>query len=269
MNALRHAACVALAAVALLAAPAHATSFTTDQSDLWWIPAESGWGIELVQRGSVIFATLFVYGASGQPTWFVSTMDYTSNLTWSGNLYATTGPYFATMPYNEADFGGTIVGTMTWAETDVDHGTLTYTVNGIPVVKNITRETLVLDYFGGFYMGGIHQSVTGCNNGSLNGVFDLPGSVTFVQSGTSVTIQTDQSGGGPTCSYSGTLSQSGQMGSIATTPFSCSDGSQGTLSVQELQVTPSGLSGTFSSVYTFPAGCQATGRLGGVRGIVS
>lgn len=37
MMALRHAACVLLAAASLLASPANATSFSTDQSDLYYI----------------------------------------------------------------------------------------------------------------------------------------------------------------------------------------------------------------------------------------
>src|SRR5271163_405622 len=102
MNTLRYAACVMLAAASIFASPGYATSFSTDQSDLWYIPAESGWGMQLVQRGSVIFATLFVYGPSGAPTWYTATMDFTSNLTWTGTLYATTGPYFATVPFDPA-----------------------------------------------------------------------------------------------------------------------------------------------------------------------
>jgi len=100
MNALRNAACVLLAAGSLLASPAYATSFTTDQSDLWYIPAESGWGMQLVQRGNVIFATLFVYDPNN-PTWYTATMDYTSNYTWTGTLYATTGTDFS-LPWNPA-----------------------------------------------------------------------------------------------------------------------------------------------------------------------
>src|SRR5271168_1538879 len=96
MISIRRAACVLLAAASLLASPAYATSFSTDQSDLWYISAESGWGIQLVQRGTVIFATLFVYGPSGQPTWYTATMDNVSGFTWTGTLYATTGTYFGT-----------------------------------------------------------------------------------------------------------------------------------------------------------------------------
>ena len=50
-------------AVALLVAlglvrPAWATSWSNDQSDLWWNASENGWGIQFVQRGSTIFATI-------------------------------------------------------------------------------------------------------------------------------------------------------------------------------------------------------------------
>src|SRR5271169_1602648 len=93
MLALRRAACVVLAAASFLAPRAQATSFSTDQSDLWYIAAESGWGLQLVQRGPIIFATLFVYGPSGQPIWYTATMDYTANFVWTGTLYATTGDY--------------------------------------------------------------------------------------------------------------------------------------------------------------------------------
>ena len=33
--------------------------------DLWWVPAESGWGINISQQGDVMFATWFIYGANG------------------------------------------------------------------------------------------------------------------------------------------------------------------------------------------------------------
>ena len=110
-----------------------------------------------MHRGSVVFATLFVYDINGNPTWYVATMQYTgSSFTWSGDLYATTGPYFGTMPFNPANVIATKVGTMTWAAQTVNTGTLTYNVNGVTVVKNIVRETLVNDDFSGHFGGGFH-----------------------------------------------------------------------------------------------------------------
>jgi len=38
---------------------------TQNYSDLWWNPAESGWGISITQHNATIFAAWFVYGSSG------------------------------------------------------------------------------------------------------------------------------------------------------------------------------------------------------------
>jgi hypothetical protein len=265
MSVFRRAVYIVLAAAFFLAPPAYATSFSTDQSDLWFIPAESGWGMQLIQRGSIIFATLFVYGPSGEPTWFVSTMDFASNSTWTGALYQTTGPYFETVPFNPALVTVTPVGTMTWASQGINTGTLSYVVNGAQIVKNVVRQTLVLDYFGGNYIGGVHNNVTGCTDSALNGTFDVPGSIDFVQQGTAVDIEVVFLGG-LNCTYSGTISESGQMGEIGAIPFTCSDGSAGTIAISELQVTQAGITGTYTASYSTPAGCQVAGNIGGVRG---
>ena len=168
MNKLRHATCVLLAAASLLASPAYATSFSTDQSDLWYIPAEQGWGIQLVQRGSVIFATLFVYDPAN-PTWYTATMDNTSGYNWTGALYTTTGTDFR-MPWNPAGLTVTPVGTMTWQGQTVTTGTLTYVVNGVTVIKNVTRQTLVIDNYSGHYAGYVHREFTGCPTNGIGEV---------------------------------------------------------------------------------------------------
>ena len=265
MLALRRAACVALAAALFIARPTYATSFSTDQSDLWYIAAESGWGVELVQRGSVIFATLFVYGPNNQPIWYVATMDFTSNSTWTGTLYATTGPYFATVPFNPTLVAINPVGTMTWNAQTVETGTLTYSVNGLNVVKNVIRQSLVLDDFSGHYGGGFHENLTGCTNAGLNGTTDAMGTIDVTQNGTAVSILQSFPTTGVSCTYTGTLSETGQMGS-ARLSFTCLDGTGGTASMDQMQVTPFAISGSFAATYTNPQGCQGSGSFGGFRG---
>ena len=77
---------------------AHATSSTTDFSDLWFNSNEEGWGMNIIQQRDVQFITIFVYAANGQPTWFVapdtrlSSNNANGILSFSGPLYATTGP---------------------------------------------------------------------------------------------------------------------------------------------------------------------------------
>jgi hypothetical protein len=261
MKSLRHAACVVLAAASLLAAPAHATSFSTDQSDLYYIATESGWGIQLVQRGSVIFATLFVYGSNGQPTWYTATMDYQSDLTWSGDLYATTGPYFETVPFDPSMVTRQLVGTMTWQAPFVEGGTLTYVVNGVTIVKNVTRQSLVLDDFSGHFAGGTHSDIGSCTNPNFNGTVENFGTLDVSQNGTAILLQTTTAA--LNCSYSGMLNEFGQMGEVNGT-YACSDGSGGTIFLFEMQVNETGITGRFSATAASPAGCQSTGWFGGV-----
>ena len=60
-----------VAALAIAAPAAAGTTYSTDFSDIWWNPAEDGWGVQIVQQYNVAFATVYVYGADGQPRWFV------------------------------------------------------------------------------------------------------------------------------------------------------------------------------------------------------
>jgi hypothetical protein len=259
MNALRQAACILLAAVLLSASPAYATTFTTDQSDLWYIPSESGWGMQLVQRGSVIFATLFVYGPSGQPTWYTATLNYTANFNWTGTLYATTGDWFEIVPFNPADVTLTNVGTLTWQAQTTTTGTLTYVVNGVTVVKDVIREALVLDDFSGHYAGYAHREFSGCIN---DGVSEVPRTTDIVQNGTAIAIFESFPTTGNSCTFNGTVSEFGQMGDFEGT-FACTDGSSGTESWFEVQVTISGLTNRHAITYSNPAGCQNNGWFGG------
>ena len=107
--------------------------------DLWWNPDESGWGINLVQQGATIFATLFTYSETGRDKWFVaSSLARQADGSFAGDLYSTTGPAFNAMTWTAIGFAP--VGSMTLRFTDGEHGTLTYNVGTANVVKPITRQ---------------------------------------------------------------------------------------------------------------------------------
>ena len=59
---------VALLATAMLACGGAMAASTTNYSDQWWIPAESGWGASVLQQNDVLFIDLFVYDTSTSPT---------------------------------------------------------------------------------------------------------------------------------------------------------------------------------------------------------
>ena len=114
-------------------------SSATNYQDLWWNPSESGWGLNVVQHGNIIFATLFSYDASGQGKWFVlSRADLNTSGAYSGTLYATTGPAFNASPWFTNT--PTAVGTMTFNFTNGNSGSVVYSVNGVQVTKQIQRQ---------------------------------------------------------------------------------------------------------------------------------
>jgi hypothetical protein len=260
MYKLRHAACVVLAAASFLSLPAYATSFSTDQSDLYYVPAESGWGMQLVQRGSIIFATLFVYDQGETPTWYTATINYTSDFTWTGTLYASSGTYFG-VPWNPMQLSLMPVGTMTWNAPLINGGTLTYVVNGVTVVKNVIRQTLVLDDYNGHYAGYAHRVITGCTLAANNGTFDEPITFNITQAGSVISSVNTTTTTGNACSFTGTATEAGQMGEFDGT-FTCTDGSAGTGSSVEVQVTALGLSAMRNETYSSPTGCQNNGWIG-------
>ncbi len=118
------------------------TSF--NYQDLWWNSNESGWGVNLTHQENTLFATLFTYGANGQPMWYVMpdgprTSVTEDNEVFSGPLYRTTGPAFNANPWTPIT--PIVVGNMTFTFTNGNAGTMTYTIDGVPVTKQIKRQT--------------------------------------------------------------------------------------------------------------------------------
>lgn len=112
----------------------------TNWQDLWWNSSESGWGLNLTQQGSTMFATLFTYDASGQPVWYVMSGGTRSGTAaiFTGGLYKTAGPVFNASPWTPASAAQ--VGTMTLNFSAGTLGTLTYSIDGVQVTKNISRQ---------------------------------------------------------------------------------------------------------------------------------
>ncbi len=80
--------------LSLLLCVAAGRAAAVDYTDIWFLPAESGWGANVVQSDAFLFITFFIYGADGKPTWFTgqATKDVSGNF--NGTLYATTGTYY-------------------------------------------------------------------------------------------------------------------------------------------------------------------------------
>lgn len=111
-----------------------------DFTDLWWNPAESGWGLSIVQHSSRLFAVWYAYGLDGKRTWFVlPSGTWTSSRAYTGAIYGTTGPA-ANTAFNAANVTTTPIGTATLTFTDANNGTFAYLINGLSGTKSITRQ---------------------------------------------------------------------------------------------------------------------------------
>jgi hypothetical protein len=246
----------AAAFLALASSFAHATSYSTDASDLWYIPAEDGWGLNISQQEATLFATLFVYGPDGKPTWFVSSdMKPVSSgsVTFTGDLYTTTGPAFGAT-WNPLLASHRKVGTATFAFDTVATATFTYVVDNVTVVKHVVRQTWQNDVISGSYAGVVAGVFSGCATNGYSAVGQI---FTITQAnGTAVSISVNADGA-TTCKYDGTYLQTGHFGAIA------ASGSCGNLVAQEVHTTFSGI--TMQVGQTFQGSCRLDGGIAGVR----
>lgn len=248
--------------VALLSAfgisSADATSFGTDFSDLWYNSARSGEGFNVIHQGDTLFITFFVYDSLNHPIWYAAPATTYSdtngnNLNFQGPLYVTAGP-----PGPNGAAGAQQVGTLTFAGTSITTATLTYTVNGAPFQKSLTRQTWRNDDLSGNYIGAAVGTYSGC---ASNGYAEEPANVSITQTGTTAVIQASFSN--YSCTYSGTYAQTGRMGEI-TGASACTDapGQLGSFNAFELQVTPAGFMGRASASF---GACVWAGHIGGLR----
>jgi hypothetical protein len=86
-----------------------------------------------------MFATLFTYSSSRRDMWVVGPrLERQSDGRFTGKIYTTRGPAFNASPW--VAITSTEVGDMTLRFTNGETGTLTYSINGTTVTKNISRQ---------------------------------------------------------------------------------------------------------------------------------
>jgi hypothetical protein len=153
-----------LAVVLLLAS---LDAFAREYTDVYYNPAEAGWGVLLTQSNTFQFLTFFLYGPDGKPTWYSAQITQDQNGDYSGPLYATTGTYFANPSWQGYHINP--VGTASFQPSDPYHATLTYSFTGGPtIVKAVEREPLTPYVLSGDYSGSMSGAVSNCNDPARN-----------------------------------------------------------------------------------------------------
>jgi hypothetical protein len=115
-----------------------------DFTDLWWTPAESGWGFNVTQHPSgIIFATWFVYAEDGTPTWyFIPEGSWTSPYQYRGPIYKSTGPFFGGV-FNPSAVTVTLAGSaiLGFDSIHYDRAVFVLTADGKTVTKQVQRQS--------------------------------------------------------------------------------------------------------------------------------
>jgi hypothetical protein len=114
-----------------------------DYTDLWWNPAEPGWGLNLIQHAgtNAMFGVLYTYDASRRPLWLVLPGGrWDGPLQYSGDLYRTRGPRFNQDSFDTSRVSAEKVGNFILEFAGANTGTFTYFVDGERVQKPIARQ---------------------------------------------------------------------------------------------------------------------------------
>ena len=120
-----------------------ATSRTSSQNyqDLWWVPAESGWGVNLAHQGDILFAAWFTYATDGTAQWlFGSNVPRQTDGSYAGPLYRATGTPFSQINGQQSLLSASAIGNVSIRFSDGEHGVMTYTADGVTGTKNIVRQ---------------------------------------------------------------------------------------------------------------------------------
>ena len=109
-------------------------------ADQWWNPAESGWGLFIWHdKFDRVLAAWFTYGSDNRAEWYtIQSGSWVNPKQYDGKVIKTTGPVFSAFVPGSA-VPTQVVGTASFAFTDADNGTFTYTLNGVTQSKTISR----------------------------------------------------------------------------------------------------------------------------------
>jgi len=116
-------------------------------SDIWWNPAESGWGVTLADHESNLFGVWYTYRADGKPVWYtIPGGTFSSDRrTFSGDIYITRGPSYTSATFDPSQVVATKVGTATFdfapAGQPAGSALFSYSVNGVTKSSRIERQS--------------------------------------------------------------------------------------------------------------------------------
>lgn len=113
----------------------------SNYSDLWWNPAESGWGLSILHQGDNIFLAWYTFATDGRPQWLTALLLRQPDGDFAGRLNrAVSGTPYTTTPIGPVtSFPLPEVGDVRVHFNDGERATLSYSVDGFTQAKPIQR----------------------------------------------------------------------------------------------------------------------------------
>lgn len=256
---------LALCSFALLAA-APARAAEPDYSDIWWNAGatESGWGVNFAQSPGFIFATFFIYGQDGKQVWVSAEMIQIATGRYSGAVYRCTGTYYGSQ-WIPANAGCTIVGTAQFTAESLTRGNLTWTIDGVQVVKTIERLALTpLDVVGTYLGGVLIKGSSACNGGSYTDILPYQYIVTS-KANSVIRIEHVRTDAVTDCIMEGTAVQFGKVFQMTGASYVCATyGIDTTANITDLRKTSNGgLQASWTA--DLGNGCAETGNFAAIN----
>lgn len=229
------------AALATLAATAQAGAYT----DMWWNPAESGWGANVVHQDDTAFVTLFVYGPDNAPRWYSAAVRTIAlypdgRPAMTGDLYRMRGPA-EHGPFDPALVNGTRVGTLSLVPHVDETLLLEYEVDGRTVARQVSRLTFALPSLASSY----HATFSlrqGPPQGTPVSVRRFAADIVADNSAAGLTLQVRDGLG--TCVYAGMPRYAGKLLHVDG-HYACTGAApgEGEFTLRDVEVTEQGMTG--------------------------
>jgi hypothetical protein len=244
-----------------------------DYTDIWWAAggAESGWGVNMAQSGDFIFATFFVYGPTGTPTWYTAQLSRTTGETFTGSVFVVSGTWFGAPMFPPVPPSSVVpVGNATFTASNTYTGTLSYSVNGVNVNKNIERQTtLGQALVQATYIGGMTRTYTGtCPTGVPTSLVNTVQLAIQPVQNTNNTVQFGFFGADSTnqqlfCAMQGNVVQHGKVLAAPGSLYQCANGINATAEIDSIRLLDNAIEMHWHSSVT--STCLETGRLSGAK----
>lgn len=232
-----------------------------DYTDGWWVPSESGWGMNVLHQGDVMAIAFYVYDETNVPIWYLGVANYVDeNIGYRGTLSLHRGTSFLLPVFGPVPSGPTAIGIITFKPTSPYSANVNYSVGTTSIDKSMVRIAFAPIEFGGSFLGGVTGTVTGCATGS--GTFAMEQSLIVTSSVANGQAQLVFANSAGYCIITGTLQQNGMLGAVSNGSFGCTSGINGTASIDEWAVNRNGMSARYQ---TRTGSCVEEGRVSGAR----